>query len=139
MKLFFGSLVIFSSLFANAADSGLNCSMSYSSTDVLAGNTDSTSAWMVAGQELAGSAVGSDKSGGWTEKPANYISVKKNGNFWNVEILDDSKSVIGSFSFTEKQGMKATVETEAFMANESEDPPAYNKLEVSCYYTVFAG
>lgn len=135
----FVMLLTFSSLLANAADSGLNCTMSYSSTGVLAGDTDSTSSWLVAGQEMTGSAVGSDKSGGWTKKPANYISVKKSGQFWSVEILDDSKKVVGSFSFTEKQGMKATIEADAFMANESEDPPAYNKLEVSCYYTVFAG
>lgn len=139
MKLVFVTLLTFSSLLANAADSGLNCTMSYSSTGVLAGDTDSTSSWLVAGEEMTGSAVSSDKNGGWTEKPANYITVKKNGKFWSVEILDDAKNVIGSFSFTEKQGMKATVEADAFMANESEDPSAYNKLEVSCYYTVFAG
>ncbi len=65
--------------------------------------------------------------------------MNKVGRFWEVTILDQDKQSLGAFRFKEQQGMKATIETKAFMANESEDPPKYNKLEVSCRFTVFAG
>lgn len=139
MKLLYVFLLVFSALSANAQDSGLKCTMSYSSTDVLSSAKDSVSRWLVSGNQMAGSAVGVDKTGMWTQKPANYISVTKNGTFWIVMIFDDAKKSIGSFSFKEKSGMKATIKTIAFMANASEDPAKYDKLEVSCQFTEFAG
>jgi hypothetical protein len=139
MKALLVSLLLLGTSFAYAQDSGLKCTMSYSSTDVLSTSTDSNTEWIVAGGQMKGSAVGVDKRGGWTTQPANIIKVKKDGTAWKVIIFNDKNSVVGSFSFPEKEGMKATLATEAFYANESEDPPKYNKLEVSCHYTVFAG
>jgi hypothetical protein len=131
--------LILSNLASAAVDSGLHCTMSYSDTNALSSSTDSSGRWIVSGQEMEGSAVGVDASGLWTSKPANYISVKKNGGIWLVKILNDKKVLIGSFSFPEKEGMKATLPIKAFRANQSEDPAEYSKLEVSCQYTVFAG
>lgn len=45
----------------------------------------------------------------------------------------------GSAVPSDEDGMKATIPTKAFMANETEDPTEYDKLEVSCHFTVSAG
>lgn len=140
-------LIMSSLLFATQAlaieDSGLNCTMSYSATGPLSSSTDSTSRWIVANQEMEGSAVSSDGDGLWGTSPANYLAVSKtkSGGFenWTVTITDAEKNYLGSFSFPLDGGMKATLPSNAFMAGEDEDPPHYDKLEVSCYFTVFAG
>ncbi|WP_413288325.1 hypothetical protein [Bdellovibrio sp. HCB337] len=139
MKTLLVSFLVLGSSLAFAQDSGLKCTMSYSSTNVLSTSTDSTSSWLVAGGKMDGSAVGADKRGGWTSTPAHSIAVDKKGGVWTVTILNDKKASVGSFSFPAKDGMKATIPTEAYFANESEDPTKYNKLEVSCHFTIFAG
>jgi hypothetical protein len=139
MKALLVSFLLLCSSIAFAEDSGLECTMSYSSTDVFSTQTDSNTEWLAPGGQMKGSAVAADKNGGWSTQAAHSIKVAKNKSNWNVTILNDKKSAVGSFSFPERQGMKATVSVEAFMANESEDSPKYNKLEVSCHFTAFAG
>lgn len=123
---------------AASSDYGLSCIMAYSSTSVLEVGANTESIMLSGGPTLRpGSAVATDSY----TAPANYIKAEKKGAFWTVTIFNSKKSPIGAFSFLEKQGagMKATLAVEAQMANESEDPSQYNKLEVSCHYTFFAG
>ncbi len=139
MKVLIAVLVLTQALIANAADSGLECTMSYSGSGPLSATTDSTTEWLVEGSKMTGSAVSADKNGGWTQDPANFLNVKKQNGLWVVEILNDKNEFVSSFSFGEKAAMKATIPTKAFMANEGEDPEEYDQLVVSCAYAEFAG
>jgi len=140
MKAILVTSFLLGSSFAYANDSGLNCTMSYSSNNALNTESDSkTGWWMSPGGTLVGSAVGEAPQGGWTKKPAHSILVGKSAGVWKINILNDKKAVIGSFGFPAEAGMKVTIPTKAYRANESEDPTEYNKLEVSCYFTYFAG
>ncbi len=70
MKLLFVTIISLLPVFANAAESGLSCSMAYSSTDALSNSTDSDTRWLVAGETMPGSAVGVGKDGLWSQSPA---------------------------------------------------------------------
>lgn len=132
--------ILFSYFIANAeADSGLACTMAYSSSSALAIGVDAQTSWLSENSKMSGSAVSVGKDGLWTEKSANHIVVRKDGGFWTVTILDENERKIGLFSFAETEGMKATIPQNAFRAGESEDPEKYDKLEVSCHFVIFAG
>jgi hypothetical protein len=136
------ALIFSSSVFADSQariDSGLSCSMSYSTSGPLSTAKDSTGGWLISGNELAGTAVVTDGDGEYTATtPAHYLSVSKAKNIWTVSILGGEKSFISAFSFLEKEGMKVVVPVRAW-ADESEDPAEYDTLEVSCVFTHFAG
>lgn len=124
--------------------SGLNCSMEYSSSNMFTSYKESTSAWLVAGSELASTAVAYDGDADFAgTSSANYINVSTvkvaQDSFWQIQILNSEKSLLSTFSFGAEAGLQVVIPTRAFQPNESEDPTEYDTLTVTCHYTIFAG
>ena len=142
MKLAIFALVTSFSVFAAAADSGLNCTMEYKQSGALSSYTLSDSRWLVEGSEMEGPAMITDGDGIAGTSAANYLEINKtviDGEpFWTVKVLGGEKNVAGVFSFPLFDGMKATLPANA-VANEEEDPAQFDTLNVTCYFTIFAG
>lgn len=146
---FFVSCLLLSAA-AMAKVDGISCKMEYKSSSVLSTHDSlSSNRWLVAGDEMEGTAIRADGKGGWGSTPANFIKVSstKTGKqpFWKISVLDADKNLVGDFSFKEDaaysgtaSGAKIILPVEAY-AEGDEDPPRYDTLEVTCYNTIFAG
>lgn len=127
-------------------NSGLECTMEYSSSGALSSYKLSTGGWLSVGDELAGTAMitDGDSVGIAGTSPANYIKIaatKVDGDvFWSVQVLGGEKNTIGVMNFPddESSGMKSVFPVNA-LADESEDPAQFDTLEVICVNTIFAG